>query len=103
MNIFAKFRSALFLIWALLQIKLKILLYQKSVFIYLILLSLLRIQKGRKPDHSAKTVELLFVSHGHAFGEGERWGWGEEERERLKLKPLTSLPVKIKCSETEIL
>ena len=30
-------------------------------------------------------------------------GGGEEERERLKLKPLTSLPVKIKCSETEIL
>lgn len=28
----------------------------------------------------------------------------ERERERgLKLKPLTSLPVKIKCSETEIL
>lgn len=102
MNIFENFRCTLFLIWALLQIKLRILLYKKSAFICLILLSLLSIQKGRKADHSAKTVELLFVCHGCAFGEGERGRW-RRGRERLKLKPLTSLPVKIKCSETEIL
>lgn len=94
MNIFENFRCNLFLIWALLQIKLRVLLYKKSAFICLILLSLLSIRKGRKADHSAKTVELLFVCHGCAFGEEREGGGGEEERKRLKLKPLTSLPVK---------
>lgn len=86
MNIFENFRCTLFLIWALLQIKLRVLLYKKSAFICLILLSLLSIRKGRKADHSAKTVELLFVCHGCAFGEGERGRWGRGREKKTKVE-----------------